>query len=368
MKTQKAYKFRLYPTKAQIKIFEQTLNLCRELYNASLQERRDAYRRHSINLNYYDQANQLSAIKEVRPDVGQVHSQVLQDVLRRSDKAFKNFFRRVKQGVSPGYPRFQGRNRYDSFCYPQSGWSLHNDKLTLSKIGTLRLKLHRPVSGKVKTCTIKREGSQWFCVFSVEYEFEMPVHTGPTIGIDMGLENFANLSNGEQIANPRYFRRAQKRLVKVQRRYAKLKQLPRTNTCKAKTLKALQHCHRKVRNQRLDFLHKVSSNLTKRFSSIVVEDLSIKGLASGRLAKSFNDVGIGTFFSMLAYKVAKTGSKLLKVDPRYTSQICPNCGKLKKKELSERCHSCECGCEMQRDIAAALVILSRGLATIGVNP
>ncbi len=364
MKARKAYKFRIYPTRAQIKNFEHTLDLCRELYNAALQERRDAYKMCRISISFNAQCEQLPAIKEVRPDICEVYSQVLQDVLHRVDKTFKAFFARCKRGETPGFPRFQGKHRYASFTYPQLGWSLKNNKLTLSKIGTVALKLHREVIGKVKTCSIIREGDSWFVCFSLETEFEPPVHTGPAVGIDVGLEHFANLSDGTQIENPRFLRKSEKRLAKVQRKLAKLQHLPRRNPKKLKAKKAVNRVFRKIRNQRLDFAHKLSSQFTKLYSLIAVEDLNVKGLAASRLAKSVNDAAWSMFTTMLAYKVENTGSQLVKVDPRQTSQRCPECGATRKKELSERWHSCPCGSEMQRDIAAACVILSRGLATV----
>jgi putative transposase len=365
MLTRKAYKFRIFPTKAQQTKLDATLRLCRELYNAALQERRDAYRMVGKSLNYYDQANQLAEIKEERTDLKEIHSQVLQDVLKRVDKAFGGFFSRLKTGKKAGFPRFQGRNRYDSFTFPQGGWSVKNDKLTISKIGTIRINLHREVMGKVKTCTIKRDGlNNWFVCFSVEYEFEQPVHEGPVIGIDVGLENFANLSNGEQVANPRLFRKSEKNLAKVQRKLAKLKSLPRRDPGKIIAKRSVTRAYRKVKNQRLDFAHKLSHKLVTQYSLIAVENLNIKGLASGMLAKSVNDAAWSLFLNLLEYKAENAGSLVVKVDPRYTSQTCPDCGNIRKKELSERWHSCDCGSSMHRDVAAALVILSRGLATV----
>jgi putative transposase len=365
MKTRRAYKFRIFPTKSQKRSLVRTLDLCRELYNAALLERRDAYRMAGKTINYYDQANQLTAIKEERTDLKEVHSQVLQDVLRRVDKAFQGFFSRLKTSKKAGFPRFQGRNRYDSFTYPQGGWSIKNDKLTVSKIGTIRVRLHREVLGKVKTCTIRRDGLAWFVCFSVEYEFEQPVHKGPAVGIDVGLENFANLSNGEQIENPRFFRKSEKQLAKVQRKLAKIRPLPRKSPIKVKAKRAVSRAFQHIRNQRLDFAHKLSRKLVTNYSLIAVEDLNVKGLAASRLAKSVNDAAWSLFISLLAYKAEEAGSKLVKVDPRHTSQICPECGNIRKKELSERWHSCDCGSSMHRDIAAAKVILSRGLATLG---
>jgi len=389
--TRKAYKFRLYPTKTQANTLRQHLGICRELYNCALLDRRDAYQRNGVSVGYYDQAMQLPEIKQVLPEVAQVYSQTLQDVLKRLDKAFDNFFRRVKLGEEPGYPRFKPANRYNSLTYPGLGWSLKNDRLTLAKIGTIKVKLHREVIGKVKTVNLKREGVNWFAVFSVETSIEVPeYHEGGAIGIDVGLEHYANLTTGEQIPNPRYFRKSQKRLAKVQRKLDKLKHLPKFNPVKRKARKAVAKTHRKIANQRADFQHKLSLNLVQTYSVIAVEDLLIKNMvrkpkpkpdpenpgqflpngkaAKGGLNKSINDAGWGTFVSMLGFKAEKAGSRLLKVSPNYTSQTCPECGTIVKKELANRWHSCECGCEMHRDTAAALVILSRGLATVRNQP
>lgn len=162
-------RFRLYPTKKQAQQLQWTLDRCRELYNAALQERREVYRYTGKGTTYEAQANQLPEIKAIREEYRTIHSQVLQDTLKRVDKAFKAFFRRVKAGHTPGYPRFQGKERYDSFCFPQSGFALEQragtaPKLVLSNIGHIKIKLHRPVHGHIKTCTIKREGDHGMCV------------------------------------------------------------------------------------------------------------------------------------------------------------------------------------------------------------
>jgi putative transposase len=333
------------------------------------------------SISFAEQCATLVECKQVRPDLADVYSQTLQDVLHRVDKTFKAFFHRG------GYPRFKGRYVYDSFTYPQLGWSLHSVHspersrmgrlawLTLSKIGTLKLRLHRPICGKVKTVTIRREGQDgkhWYACFSVEYEFEPPTHSGSTdsggsaIGIDVGLEHFANLSNGEQVDNPRYFRKGEKQLAKQQRQLAKA---IRTHPKRKEYRRRVATAHRKVRNQRTDFLHKLSARLVQTYSVVVVEKLNIKGLAAGMLAKSVNDAGWSTFISMLRYKAESAGAQLVEVDPRLTSQTCPRCGAIRKKELSERWHKCaNCGKECHRDIAAALVILARGLASIGSQP
>ena len=213
----KSFKYRLSPTKKQAQALQWTLDRCRELYNAALSERKDAYRMAGKSINYYDQANQLPEIKEMREEYKDIHSQVSQDVLQRVKKAFDAFFRRIKACETPGYPRFQGRNRYDSFTYPQGGFSLtHDSRVSLSKIGSIKVKLHREIKGKIKTCTIKREGDHWHVVFVCEVESELLPVSNDTVGIDLGLLHFATLSDGSTIENPRYFRKGEKKLATLQ--------------------------------------------------------------------------------------------------------------------------------------------------------
>src|SRR5436190_19290026 len=215
----RSYKFRIYPSKAQNHKLCQTLDLCCELYNAALQERRDAYKLAKISLNYHSQAIQLPEIKESRTELGNIHSQILQDTLKRLDKAFDAFFRRVKSGEKAGYPRFRSRSRYNSFTFPQSGFAIESGKLKLSKIGKVKIKLHRKIEERVKTCTISQSATgKWFACLSVECEAQALPASKESIGIDLGLKAFAVLSNREAIANPKFFRRAEKQLAKAQKK------------------------------------------------------------------------------------------------------------------------------------------------------
>lgn len=359
MLIRRAYKYRLYLTKAQRSTLNRTLEFCRGLYNAALQERRDAYSKQKISLNYSSQCAQLPDIKAICPELLEVHSQVLQNVLRRLDKAYENFFRRVEQGEVPGFPRFKKYNRYNSFTYPQggsrAGFKLNSNLLHLSKIGDVYVQLHRPPQGTIKTCSIKRDGNQWFVVFSCIVEKPDIIHPNQdVVGIDLGIEHFATLSTGEHIANPRYYRKAERHLARTQRRWSKQKTASRKL--------ALQAAHRKVRNQRLDFHHQVSRQLTQRYSTIVVEDLNVKKLSQTKLAKSVSDVGWARFLEMLVYKAEEAGGQVLKINPAFTSQTCPACGLVKPKKLAQRQHKCECGFEAHRDVAAAQVILARSVA------
>ncbi|MDQ2808060.1 MAG: transposase [Chloroflexota bacterium] len=323
-----------------------------------MQEWREAYRLRGVSLNYYDQANQLSAVKEVRPEYKDIHSQVLQDVLKRLDKARQAFYRRVKAGQTPGYPRFQGRNRYDSITYPQGGWKLDGDRLTLSKIGPLRLVLHRPLEGTVKTVSLKREGEHWYVCFSCAVAATPLPANAEAVGVDMGLNYFATLSNGEQFSNPRYLRKALAKLaVKQQALARKVKGSHRRD--KAKQVVAT--VHRRIRNGRADFAHKLARQLVNRYDVIVFEDLQPANMVKlHSLALAISDVGWSQFQEFTRTKAASAGRVVEFVNPAYTSQTCSGCGTVKKKELAARWHSCPCGVELDRDVNTAINILRLG--------
>lgn len=354
----KSFRYRIYPTTRQIAVLENTLAVCVELYNAALQERREAWQRERKSITYFDQTLQLTHIKKDRPEVGEIHSLVLENVLRRVDLAFKGFFRRVRAGEKPGYPRFRSARRYDSITYRQkaAGKPLGN-KLRLAKVGNVRIKLHRPLVGDIKTLSVKREAGRWFAVFAVECEPSVMPFNGNAIGVDVGLMNFATLSDGTIIANPRWYRVSQRRLRVAQRRVARRK---KGSTRRRKAVASLQRVHARIRQQRADFLHNVSAQLIRENGLIAVEDLNIKGLARGMLAKSVNDAAWSTFINMLAYKAESAGRVLVKVDPRGTSQTC-TCGAEVRKTLAQRWHLClSCGLSADRDHVSAQIILARG--------
>lgn len=356
---QKAYRFRISkPSKIVLTRLEQTLYLCRSLYNASLQERRDAYQINRVSINYQAQQNQLPEIKVTNPEYKDIHSQVLQNVLKRVERAFDGFFRRIKTKQTAGFPRFKGANRYDSFCYPQSGFSLTGDGLQLSKIGKVKIKLSRNVVGRIKTCTIKKEIDKWFVIFTVETMPEPFEKTGKQIGIDAGIENFVTLSDGTQIDNWKYYESSQKQLRRVQRSVARKK---KGGQNRKKAVLKLRKIHRQIKNRRADFQHKLSTHLVKEFDLIVIENLSILGLSRGILSKQVHDVSWSSFFNMLDYKAENAGRQLLKVNPAFTSQTCL-CGNREKKSLSQRQHKCSvCGYSNHRDIVASEIILKSGL-------
>jgi len=363
----KTYRYRLYPTKAQEQAMGQQLREGCKLYNAALQERRDAWKKTGTSVNYYDQANQL---KEIRTEglIELANFSCCQDILRRVDKTYKSFFGRVKRGEKAGFPRFKPHQRFDSITFPSYGDGIRllpSGKLRVQGVGILKVKLHRPVDGKIKTVTLKREAGKWYACFSVEVE-TLPLNDSLfAVGIDVGLESFAVLSDGTVIANPRQYRKAQARLRRAQRKVARRK---KGSHRRKKAVRELQVAHAHIRNQRQDFHHKLAHRLVQSFGLIAIEDLNIKGLAGGMLAKSVHDAGWSGFFSKLTYKAESAGRLLIPVNPRGTSQRCSNCGTEVRKELKDRWHTCtSCGLSVSRDLNSAIEILRLGLSLVDVT-
>lgn len=360
----KAFVYKLRLTREQEQKLSETLDTCRHLYNHALGERKEAWEERQQSVHFAQQSASLPALKGQNPYLSHVHSQVLQDVLHRVDRAYQAFFRRCKNGEKSGYPRFRGRGWYDSFTFPQwgNGAKFQNDRLVLSKIGSLRVCADRTLEGKPKTCTILRRADGWYAAITCEVEPEPLPPTGDSIGVDLGLECFATLSTGERITNPRCYRRAEKALKTAQRR---LSRRTKGSQRRQKARALLAKAHLKVKRARLDFCHKIALDLVRRFDTIHVEALNIRGmLKSHPLAKSISDAGWATFLSVLRAKAASAGRMVVEVDPAYTSQSCSGCGTLVPKRLSERWHSCPyCGCSLHRDHNAALNIRKKGGGT-----
>ena len=368
MLVRKSFQYRLRLTKKQIRALQAQLDECRWLYNLLLEQRKLAHEDLGISLSKYEQSMLLPLLKEERESLTQVHSQVLQNVVDRLDKAFQAFFRRCKAGEKPGFPRFRGMHRYNSFCYPQSGFSLVGNELKLSKLGNFRVKMHRPIEGEVKTCTLRRTASgDWEVSFSCEVNVEPLPPKKEAIGIDVGLEHFATLSNGQEISNPRFFQQGEKVLAKAQRKLSKLvKGTPK----RRRQGKVIAKIHQRISNQRKDFCHKASNKIVESYQYICVEDLNIKKMIErSYLAKSITDASWNQFRQFLTYKAAEAGRKLGLVNPAYTSQDCNRCGYREEKKLSERMHCCsQCGYRVTRDFNAAQNILALGLDGLGAIP
>jgi putative transposase len=387
------YKYRLYPTQKQIGTLEWILRRSKELYNSALEERTAAYKMCGVSVSYQMQADQLPEIKEERPEYQEIYSQILQDVLKRIDKAMQNFFRRVREGQTPGYPRFKSNSRYHSFTYPQGGYDIigkpeHLKKnetktcrLALSKIGQIKMVMHRTIKGKIKTCTIRRDGDQWYACLSVEYEFDPTIAFHPSteaVGIDVGLKRYAVLSNGAVINNPRIYRRTEQ---KIKDAHQKLARRNRGSHRRHRAKNELSRLYRKTRHRRQDFLHKASRQLVNQYGTLVFEDLQIANMvarpkpkqdeetgkylpngaaAKSGLNKSILDTAWGTFTRLCASKAEEAGCTVAKVSPQNTTQACSGCGVIVPKDLSIRWHSCpECGTELDRDENAARNILEK---------
>src|SRR6266480_978313 len=364
----KMFQYRIYPTKKQVQKLNETLGECRWLYNHFLEQRKTTYEQEGQSLSCYNQIDTLGLLKQERATLKRVHSQVLQNVAVRIDLAFKAFFRRCKAGEDPGYPRFRGKGRYDSFTYPQSGFKIDEQgKLFASGIGHIKIVLHRPLRGKIKTLTLQRRSTgKWYASFSCEVEpLRLPENTD-TVGIDVGLKTFATFSNGEEIANPRFFRKEEKALAKVQRKHSKLaKGTPE----RRKHRKVVARVHERIKFRRENFTHQESRKIVDRFGVICVEDLSVNRMLHNHcLAKSIADASWSAFFAQLFAKAEEAGRIAVKVNPANTSQTCSRCGHRQKMPLDVRVFACPC-CHVQcdRDLNAALNICGLGLQALGLS-
>jgi putative transposase len=361
----RAYKFRFYPEEKQTALLEKTLKSCCFLYNSALQEREYAHAAQRP-LRCYDQINELPELKKAFPQYRKIHSQVLQDVLRRLDKAFSNFFERVyrkHQGehVKAGYPRFKPAWRYNSLTYPQSGFAiLSSGHVNLSKVGKLRVFMHRKISGTIKTLTIKRDRvGDWFVILATELPDPKPKsEIKTTLGVDVGLKNLVTLSSAEDVEPPKFFRKSEKKLIHMQTQLS-AKKLGSKNGAKARM--KLAKAHRKIERQRTDFLHKLSKILVDRADLLVFEDLQISNMVKNHhLSKSINDASWSKLIRFSSYKASSAGKRVELVDPRGTTQRCSRCHLAVKKSLSERVHRCpNCGLVLDRDLNSTFDMLEQ---------
>jgi len=362
----KAFKYRLFPTKAQRTKLNNTLEQCRWVYNETLAQRKQRYEANKETISLYDTNRLLTHWKVERPALKTVHSQVLQNAQERVDLAYKAFFRRVKAGEKPGFPRFKGYHRYHSFTFKQSGFSLQdNGRLRLSKIGEVRIKLHRPIEGTIKTLTVKRDRlGNWYASFSVEVTPKTLRPTDKVVGIDLGLTTFATLSDGTAIKRQRWFKRDEKDLKRIQR---KVSRLPKGSSERRKAVRALNHIYHRINNRRADFSHQESRKLVDTYQVLVFEDLDIADMqATGNktINKGIADVAWRQFVQNTVAKAEEAGRTVVRVDPRNTTQMCSGCGQIVKKDLHIRIHDCpHCGLKLSRDLNAAINILTRGLAS-----
>ena len=354
------FKYRLYPSKTQRRTLEEQLELCCRTNNLLLLHCRSTYKNVGRIPTQYDLNNFLIKLKQENPELQNVHSQVLQNISKRIRDAHYGFFTRRRMGLKAGLPRLKKRQRYKSLTYPQSGFEIKGDGLNLSKIGRVKVRLHRPIEGSIKTLTVKRMPSgKWFAIFSCVVEAESREKPVEDVGIDVGLKHFAVLSDGVHTQNPQHYRREERRLGRLQRSLSR-KERGSSNQEKARVRVA--QLHEKIQNRRNDFLHKASRMIADKYRTVYVEDLKIENMVKNHhLAKSISDAGWGQFVRMLAYKEEDSGGRVVYVDPRGTTQSCSRCGEKVEKSLSDRIHACPyCGLVLDRDLNAALNILARG--------
>lgn len=352
----KTFKYRLYTTKKQSKSLELQLDEHRWLYNHALAERKETYEKAGENINYTAQAISLPKLRLEKPMLALCNYSSLQQTLKRLDKSFKAFFRRVKAAQKAGYPRFKPSHRFNtiSFATIGDGCQIKDNRLYLQHIGHIKIKWHRPLplDGEIKTLSISRRNDKWYVSFIVGCEPKPLPKTGKEIGIDVGLKAFLSTSDGVQIMPPKYFRKSEKELAKSQKRLSRRKKGSNRRN-KARLLLAKKYEH--IANCRLDFCHKVAHSLVNSYDGFGVEALNIKNMVKNRhLSKSISDASWGIFLRILKGKAESADRWYKEVSANGTSQRCSNCGVVVKKSLDVRIHVCpSCNLIIDRDINAA---------------
>jgi len=356
----KVYKYRLYPTKEQIKSLTPQLTGHRILYNQALAQRKRFYEATRENISFFAQSALLPKIRKENNFIASCNYDSLQQTLRRLDKSFKAFFRRVKTEEKPGYPRFKAEHRFNTFTYGSfgDGCQIKDNRLYLQNVGKVKVKWHRALEGITKTLSVTRRNNKWYVAFIVECEPAILPNVNKSVGIDIGLNYFITTNEGQQIDAPQYFRKSEKKLAKAQKKLSRRKKGSKRRN-KARIL--LSNQYEKISNQRLDFCHKIAYSFVQEYDDIAVEKLNIKGMVQNKyLSKSIDDASWGIFLNILKAKAENAGRRFQEVSAKNTSQICSSCGVIVKKSLAVRKHVCpSCGLSLSRDQNAALNILKR---------
>ncbi len=374
----RSYRYPLHPTKAQEAVLLFWLASCCDLYNAALQERRDAWRLQLRSITYYDQTKSLTEIRANEETMAGVPAQVARSALDRVNKAFQGFFSRCKRGAKPGFPRFKPKRRYDSFSLGQhaarahhSGTLIQGQRVKLPKLGLVKVRFHRPIpeGAKILDVVVRRELDKWFVIFQCDLgdaPAKPDVTTIPAsrqVGIDVGLSALATLSTGEVIPNPRHGRDMAAVLARRQRALARKR---KGSKSRRKALLLVQKAHATITNRRKDHHRKVAASLVRRYDLICMEDLAITKMVHGTLAYSFHDAGCGELRRCIEHKAESAGVHVVVVDPAGTTIECSACNARIPKTLAERTHRCACGLVLGRDHNAAINILARGRRAAGL--
>lgn len=358
----KTFPYRLVPTHRQQAALQHTLDLCRNLYNCALEQRK------MQRIGQFRQMRQVTEVRAEFPEYKETHVHVLQNVIKKLDRAFQGFFRRIKSGQKAGFPRFKGKDRFDSFAFNNTGFQLAGRYLQLSKIGAVKLRLSHPLpeGSTIKSLVVKRNGSNWYACLAVEF---LPVHLPANdlqVGIDVGVVPYATFSDDSTpIQNPRFYEDAQAELRRSHRRVARRK---KGSHRRRQAVALLRKLHERIANKRNDFLHKQTTALIQKYATIGVENLNIAGMVQGNCSKQILDASWGTWLRMLVFKAEEAGRRIVAVDPRFTSQTCPCCGyKDAKNRPSQAEFKClDCGFEANAHFIASVNISAR-IEPLGVN-
>lgn len=345
---------------------DEILDSQRTLYNAALQSRIDYYRKTGKSLTLFQQIKQLTECRKCIQEMAELPANLQRSTLVRLDRAYKGFFRRLRTKSKAGFPRFKSSDRFKSFGFNEySGVRLVGNRLHFKGIpGSLRIMQHREMpDGKICTCSLKKDANGWAVSFQVKFSIDIDDEAKPDVGIDCGITDLAILSTGKRIPNERITKRYEKELRRRQRHLSRCK---RGSSGRNKARLAVARVHLKIANTRNTYLHQASRSIVNDHGTIVVENLNVKGLSAGILAKSIHDAAWGKFLGFIAYKAEGAGCDFIEVSPKNTSQECSSCGSIVKKKLHERTHECpECGLVLDRDHNAALNILHRGVVVPG---
>lgn len=355
--------YKIYPNKATAEKLRRWMKVCAWVYNRALEQRMKAWKRRKQSVFYYDQQKLLTLWRSKMPWIEEVPCEFLRGALRRVDRGMKDFFRRVKNGEKPGFPRFKACDRWKSMESIMLWNYVGHRKIRVLKTGWIRARGKKIVAGKQKGVRIVRKINGWYAQIIVDSgtvppEKKVVNDIKRVVGLDLGIESFFTTSNGLIVENPKILKSQESKIKRLQRRVS------RRNKGSKRRRKAARSCANKFEimvSSRKTFCHRLSTDLSRNFDLISVEKLNIAQMAEGKHGKSIKDAGWGIFLSQLRYKVEYTGSRLVEVDPKYTSQECPQCGAVNKKQIWLRNHACECGCKTTRDHASAVIILNRGL-------
>lgn len=354
----KTFKYIIYANNATSAKMVKWISFCRQLYNFALEQRIQAYKTHQKSISQFQQMREVTELRHAFPEYKEIISDVLHNVIKRLDRAYQAFFRRMKTGKKAGFPRFKSEDRYNSITFRKSGWKLNGKYISITRVGIFKIKLSRPILGEIREVTISKsfDGKFYVSFHCKDIPNSILPKSKKEIAIDVGCISFLTDSNNTKIDNPRFFKKSQKKLVLAQQ---SLSRKHRRSTRRKKAKLLLVKIYQKISNQRKDFHYKTANKILKEYGIIYIEKL--KSWKSWRnLNRSMRDVAWFRFFNILKVKAEEAGRIVIEVPAKYTSQICSQCGEIVKKELSCRIHSCSCGLNIDRDHNAALNILRFG--------